>query len=171
VRQVLSETTPATLHGRLTIGPTRTSTAGGSCWENAEPAFKLNAGGRMAVAHNGNLTNTAAMAGQLISQEWPASWPVQPWATSDSDLLTHLLGRNTDLSLEGTLLRTMPGLEDLTRNAIHSGIGPIRGPCAAWGTERFPSPIPGAAVAELRPFVTTQSATLPLPNPESEVAR
>jgi hypothetical protein len=47
----------------------------------------------------------------------------------------------------------------------------MRGPCAAWGTGSYPIPIPHAGVATLRPFVTTQPSTLPLPNPELEVAR
>jgi glutamine phosphoribosylpyrophosphate amidotransferase len=172
VRQVLGETTPTTLQGHVAIGPTRSSAAGGSCWENAQPAFKQSAaGGGMAVAHNGNRTNTAALAGQLILQESPASLPVQPRATSDPDVLAHLVGREADLSLEGAIVHTMPGLEDPTGTAVLACIGPIRGPSRGLGTGSYPSPIPDAAVAALRPFVTTQPATLPLPNPEPEVAR
>jgi glutamine phosphoribosylpyrophosphate amidotransferase len=171
MREVSGETTPATLQGHVAIGTTRPSTAGGSCWENAQPAFKLNAaGGGMAVAHNGNLTNTAVLAGQLIPQESPASRPVQPRATNDPDVLAHLLSE-ADLSLEGAIVRTRPGLEEPIGTAVLARIGPIRGPCAAWGTGSCPSPIPDAAVATLRPFVTTQPATLSLPNPEPEVAR
>ena len=172
MRQVSGEMPPTTLQGHAAIGPTRSSTAGGFCWENAQPAIKLNAaGGGMAVAHDGNLTNTAALAGQLIPQESPASWPVQPRPTSDPDVLAHLVGREADLSLEGAIVHTRPGLEDVTGTAILACIGPIRGPCAAWGTGSYPSPIPDAGVATLRPFVTTQPGTLPLPNREPEVAR
>jgi glutamine phosphoribosylpyrophosphate amidotransferase len=172
VREVLNKATLATLRMHPAIGPTRYSTAGGSCWENAQPAIKLNAaGGRMAVAHNGNLTNTAALAGQLIPQESPASRPVQPTPTSDPDVLAHLLGRKADLSLEGAIVHTRAGLENPTGTAVLARIGPIRGPCAAWGTGSYPIPIPHAGVATLRPFVTTQPSTLPLPNPEPEVAR
>ena len=170
--QVLGETTLATLQEHVAIGPTCSSTAGGSCWENAQPADKLNAaGGGMAVAHNGNLTNTAALAGQLIPQESPASRPAQLRATSHPDVLAHLLGREADLSLEGAIVHTGAGLEDPTGTAVLARIGPIRGPCAAWGTGSYTIPIPHAGVATLRPFVTTQPSTLPLPNPEPEVAR
>jgi amidophosphoribosyltransferase len=63
VSQVFDEPTLATLQGHLAIGHTRYSTTGGSRWENAQPAFKTNAaGGGIALAHNGNLTNTAALA-------------------------------------------------------------------------------------------------------------
>jgi glutamine phosphoribosylpyrophosphate amidotransferase len=170
MREVSGEPTPATLQGHVAIGPTA-STAGGSCWENAQPAFKLNAaGGGMAVAHNGNLTNTAVLAGQLILPESPSSRPVQPRATSDPDVLAHLLGE-AGLSLEGAIVCTRPGLEEPIGTAVLARIGPIRGPCTAWGVGSCPSPIPDAAVPTLRPFVTTQPATRSLPNPEPEVAR
>jgi glutamine phosphoribosylpyrophosphate amidotransferase len=172
VRQVSSETTPATLQKHVAIGPTHPSTAAGSCWENAQPAFMLNAiGGGMAVVHNGNPTNTAALAGQLIPQESPSSRPIQPRATSDPDVLAHLLGREADLSLEGAIVHTRPGLEGLTGTAVLACIGRVRGPCEAWDTGSYPIPAPDTATATLRPFVTTQPTTLPLPNPEPEVAR
>jgi len=132
----------------------------------------LNAvGGGMAVAHNGTLTNTAALAGHLIPQESPASRPIQPRAASGPDVLAHLLGREADLSLEGAIVDTRPGLEDLTGTAVLTCIGRVRGPCTAWGIGSYPIPAPDAATATLRPFVTTQPTTLPLPNPEPEVAR
>jgi hypothetical protein len=125
----------------------------------------------MAVAHNGNLTNTAALAGQLIPQESPSSRPVQPRAASGPDVLAPLLGREAALSLEGAIVHTRPGLEDLTGTAVLACIGRVRGPCAAWGPGSHSIPAPDAATATLGPFVTTQPTTLPLPNPEPEVAR
>jgi hypothetical protein len=172
-RQVSGETAPATLQEHVAIGPTHSSTAAGSCWENAHPAFTLNAvGGGIAVAHNGKLTNTAALAGQLIPQESPSGRPVQPRATSDPDLLAHLLGREADLPLEGAaIVHTRPGREDLTGTAVLARIGRVRGPCAAWVPGGSPNPGPDTATATLRPCVTTRPTTLPLPNPEPEVAR
>jgi glutamine phosphoribosylpyrophosphate amidotransferase len=167
MQQVSDETTSATLQGHVAIGPTYPSTAGTSCWENAQPAIKLNAGGGMAAAHNGDLTSTATLAGQLIPQESSSSRPVQPRPTSDPDVPPHLLDREADLSL----LASRPRLVDLTRNAVLARVGPIRGPCAAWGTGIHPIPRPDAGVATLRPFVTTQPVILPLPNREPEVAR
>jgi amidophosphoribosyltransferase len=128
---VRGETTPATLHGHVAIGPTRYSTARGSCWENAQLAFEIDApGGGIAVAHNGNLTNTAALAGQQISQESPASWPVRPRATSDTDVMTELLAREADLSLEDPIVHAMAGLKDLTEIGVGARIGLVRG--SAW---------------------------------------
>src|SRR5687768_18070267 len=54
VRQVSGETTPTTLQGHVAIGPTRSSTAGGSCWENAQPAFKDRKSTRLNSSHGYN---------------------------------------------------------------------------------------------------------------------
>jgi amidophosphoribosyltransferase len=122
VSQVFDEPTLATLQGHLAIGHTRYSTTGGSRWENAQPAFKTNAmGGGLAVAHNGNLTNTAALAESLGLQTPAAggdgSQPPEgdnrggARPTSDTDLMAELLAREADLSLEEAIVRTMPRLE------------------------------------------------------------
>jgi hypothetical protein len=172
VRQVSGETTPATLQEHVAIGPTHSSTAAGSCWENAQPAFTLNVvGGGMAVAHNGNLTNAATLAGQLIPQESPSSRPVQPRATSDPDVLAHLPGREADRSLEGAIVRTIARRVAFTEPVVPAAIGRGRGLRRAWVTGSYPIPAPDTATATLRPFVTNQPPTLPLPNPEPEVAR
>jgi amidophosphoribosyltransferase len=106
VSQVFDEPTLATLQGHLAIGHTRYSTTGGSRWENAQPAFKTNAvGGGIALAHNGNLTNTAALAGLLGGNETGAG------STSDTDVMAELLAREADLSLEEAIVRIMPRLE------------------------------------------------------------
>ncbi len=107
VSQVFDETTLQTLQGHLAIGHTRYSTTGASRWENAQPAFKTNAaGGGLAVGHNGNLTNTASLAAELGAQS-PSRTP----ASSDTEVVAELLARESDLSLEAAILRTMPRLE------------------------------------------------------------
>src|SRR4029453_12757940 len=111
VSQVFDEPTLATLQGHLAIGHTRYSTTGGSSWENAQPAFKTNAaGGGIALAHNGNLTNTAALAESLAAPDGePAAAGRRP--SSDTDVMAELLAREADLSLEEAIVRTMPRLE------------------------------------------------------------
>jgi amidophosphoribosyltransferase len=107
VSQVFDEPTLATLQGHLAIGHTRYSTTGGSRWENAQPAFKTNAaGGGIALAHNGNLTNTAALAAELGGATTPRAG-----STSDTDVIAELLAREADLSLEEAIVRTMPRLQ------------------------------------------------------------
>jgi amidophosphoribosyltransferase len=106
VSQVFDEPTLATLQGHLAIGHTRYSTTGGSHWENAQPAFKTNAaGGGIALAHNGNLTNTAALAESLGGTGSGGR------STSDTDVMAELLAREADLSLEEAIVRIMPRLE------------------------------------------------------------
>jgi amidophosphoribosyltransferase len=110
VSQVFDEPTLATLQGHLAIGHTRYSTTGGSRWENAQPAFKTNAmGGGLALAHNGNLTNTAALAAELAGDPGPG--PGGARASSDTDVIAELLAREADLSLEEAIVRTMPRLQ------------------------------------------------------------
>jgi amidophosphoribosyltransferase len=107
VSQVFDEPTLATLQGHLAIGHTRYSTTGGSRWENAQPAFKTNAvGGGLALAHNGNLTNTAALATAM-----GAATTARAGSTSDTDVIAELLAREADLSLEEAIVRTMPRLQ------------------------------------------------------------
>jgi amidophosphoribosyltransferase len=108
VSQVFDETTLQTLQGHLAIGHTRYSTTGSSRWENAQPAFKTNAdGGGLAVAHNGNLTNTATLVERL-----GARVPSRAAASSsDTEVVAELLAREAGRSLEEAIVRTMPYLE------------------------------------------------------------
>src|SRR6266516_3781220 len=107
VSQVFDETTLATLQGHLAIGHTRYSTSGSSRWENAQPTFKTTAhGGGIALGHNGNLTNTGALAATLPRRQDGTG------ATSDTDVMTELLAaeRAAEVPLEEAILRVMPGL-------------------------------------------------------------
>jgi amidophosphoribosyltransferase len=106
VSQVFDETTLETLQGHLAIGHTRYSTTGSSRWENAQPAFKTSASGGLAVAHNGNLTNTAYLATEL-----GGSRAGQARASSDTEVVAELLARDPGLELEEAILGTMPRLE------------------------------------------------------------
>lgn len=156
MRQVLNEATLATHQGHLAIGHTRHSATGSSPWRNAQPPFT---------------TTTAALAGHLIPQESPPGWPVQPRATSDTDVIAELLAREVDLSLEEANVRAMPCLEALTTTSGPAGIRSAQRLCPACSTGSSPIPTPDAAVADLRPSATTQPPTPPLPNPEPEVSR
>jgi amidophosphoribosyltransferase len=113
VSQVFDEPTLATLQGHLAIGHTRYSTTGGSRWENAQPAFKTNAaGGGIALAHNGNLTNTGVLAESLAAEAADGDGAGSALrSSSDTDVMAELLAREADLSLEEAIVRTMPRLE------------------------------------------------------------
>lgn len=62
VAQVFDESTLAGLPGSLAIGHTRYSTTGSNSWENSQPVFRHLGSNGIALAHNGNLTNTAHLA-------------------------------------------------------------------------------------------------------------
>ncbi|MGH8903523.1 MAG: amidophosphoribosyltransferase [Egibacteraceae bacterium] len=97
VSQVFSEPRLAGMDGHLGIGHVRYSTTGGSTWENAQPAFRSTVvRGGLALAHNGNLVNTAELARRL--------GPATAECATDSALLAELLAREVG-STEDALLR------------------------------------------------------------------
>jgi amidophosphoribosyltransferase len=106
VSQVFDEPTLATLRGDIAVGHTRYSTTGSSTWENSQPTFRTTGTGTgIALGHNGNLVNTAELAGQLRGGR---NRGAQPMATSDSDLMTELLAAHPDVSVEEAAMRVLP---------------------------------------------------------------
>ena len=104
VSQVFNESNLASLRGDIAIGHARYSTTGASVWENAQPTFRSTAVGSIALAHNGNLTNTGDLA-QLVEKAQAGSgempFPQRPLrSTSDTDLVTALLASHPDRRLE-----------------------------------------------------------------------
>lgn len=106
VAQVFDEPTLASLRGHLAIGHTRYSTTGGSTWENAQPTIRANAAGAtIALAHNGNLVNTAELARKVAERGLSLEG-----STSDTALVTALLASRPDLSVEAAALEVLPML-------------------------------------------------------------
>jgi amidophosphoribosyltransferase len=98
VNQVFSEARLAALDGSAGIGHVRYSTTGSSTWDNAQPAFKVTrAGGGIALAHNGNLVDTAEVARDVAGGQR---------CTTDSDLLATMLAASPAPSLEEALVQT-----------------------------------------------------------------
>jgi amidophosphoribosyltransferase len=102
VSQVFSESTLATLQGELGIGHNRYSTTGSTTWDNAQPSFKTDGERSIALGHNGNLVNTAELAER-------AGWRSR--ATTDSDLVTTMLARQSGDGLEEAAMRVLPQLQ------------------------------------------------------------
>ncbi|MFC6018895.1 amidophosphoribosyltransferase [Plantactinospora solaniradicis] len=106
VAQVFDEPTLASLRGHLAIGHTRYSTTGGSTWENAQPTIRAtSAGTTIALAHNGNLVNTAELARDAVERGMDSDG-----STSDTALVTTLLASRPDLSVEAAALEVLPTL-------------------------------------------------------------
>ncbi|HET9516183.1 MAG TPA: amidophosphoribosyltransferase, partial [Actinoplanes sp.] len=106
VSQVFDEPTLASLRGHLAIGHTRYSTTGGSNWENAQPTLRATAAGTtIALAHNGNLVNTSALAREVADRGM-----TDKSATNDTALVTALLASRPDLSVEAAAMEVLPTL-------------------------------------------------------------
>ncbi len=112
VSQVFDEAALQSLKGYVGIGHTRYSTTGASQWANAQPTLGDTAGGTVALAHNGNLTNTAALKA-LIRERYGASGDneVARGNTTDTALVTALLAGDPDHTLEATALEVLSHVE------------------------------------------------------------
>jgi len=104
VAQVFNESILAGLAGSLAVGHTRYSTTGSNSWENSQPVFRHLGNNGIALAHNGNLTNTSDLADQL--------GPLA--ATTDSELMTEAIARSMgdgERTLEDALATILPMFE------------------------------------------------------------
>jgi amidophosphoribosyltransferase len=112
VAQVFDERTLASLRGHIAVGHSRYSTTGGSTWENAQPTLRSTPPGQdgrsgattIALAHNGNLVNTAELAKQV------GELGLEDEATSDTAVVASLLAAQPDLSVEAAALKVLPTL-------------------------------------------------------------
>ena len=111
VDQVFDESTLAGLSGHLAIGHTRYSTTGSTVWENAQPVYRQTGDNGIALAHNGNLTNTARLAAMVEAAT----------ATTDSELMTALVAERMERYAEDlptALESVLPQLEGAYSLAI-----------------------------------------------------
>lgn len=95
----------AQLPGEVAIGHTRYSTAGASFVMNAQPFSVACNKGRIAVAHNGNITN----AGELRADLEQAGAIFQ--ASSDTEVILHLVAHSRERTLAGALRDALLQLE------------------------------------------------------------
>jgi len=115
VSQVFNEATLESLgNAHLAIGHCRYSTTGASVWMNAQPTFRSTAAGGLALAHNGNLTNTLELQ-EWLHQRDEADGALLPGAlateaTTDTSLVTALLATFSDLSTEEAAMEVFPRL-------------------------------------------------------------
>ncbi len=104
VAQVFDEHTLAGLTGTVAIGHTRYSTTGSSVWENSQPVYRQTTTNGIALAHNGNLTNTSRLATRAQN----------PAGTTDSELMAALIAERMDdhgEDLPAALRSALPGFE------------------------------------------------------------
>jgi amidophosphoribosyltransferase len=110
VSQVFTETDLASLTGDLAIGHCRYSTTGSSTWVNAQPTLRPTKYGTLALAHNGNLTNTGDLAEmvQKLEGENPKNGR---GATTDTEIMTALIGLQDEKNVEASAIAVLPKLE------------------------------------------------------------
>ena len=93
------------LPGPLAIGHTRYSTAGDTVERNAQP-FSVHCNkGRIAVAHNGNITNASELRADLEARGSIFQ------ASSDTEVILHLVAHSREKTLAGALRDALLQLE------------------------------------------------------------
>ncbi|HTQ57337.1 MAG TPA: amidophosphoribosyltransferase [Bryobacteraceae bacterium] len=97
VAEIFTNEVLAKLPGKLAIGHTRYSTAGDTVLLNAQPFSVACNKGRVAVAHNGNITNAIEVRAELERQGSIFQ------ANSDTEVILHLVAHSSERTLAGAL--------------------------------------------------------------------
>ena len=95
----------AHLPGESAIGHTRYSTAGDTVQLNAQPFSVTCNKGRIAVAHNGNITNAAELRRELEHEGSIFQ------ASSDTEVILHLFARSRERTMHGALREALLQLQ------------------------------------------------------------
>jgi len=101
VPQVFNEQILSSLTGKIAIGHTRYSTTGSNYWENAQPIHKTYRNGTLALAHNGNLVNSAELRKMLTRNGNKFR------STSDSEIIAGLIADFSEENVEDGIRKTM----------------------------------------------------------------
>ncbi len=107
VNEVFNEEILEKLPGNMAVGHVRYSTAGGSLRENVQPLVLRYVKGTLALAHNGNIVNTAELKSNL--ERNGAIFQT----TADTEIIAYLIARerlNTG-SIEGSVKKAMTMLK------------------------------------------------------------
>lgn len=100
VSQVFNESILQQLPGNIAVGHTRYSTTGSSRVVNAQPAVVDTRLGKVALAHNGNLVNTAILREELLQSQFNLV------TTTDSELIAFAIAEEINAGkdwLDGTI--------------------------------------------------------------------
>jgi amidophosphoribosyltransferase len=105
VADIFTSPVLATLPGERAIGHTRYSTAGDTVLLNAQPFSVVCSKGRVAVAHNGNITNATELRAELARRGSVFQ------ASSDTEVILHLVAHSKERTLAGALREALLQLE------------------------------------------------------------
>ena len=118
------ESVMSRLRGHAAIGHNRYSTSGDTILRNVQPLFADLAGGGLAIAHNGNLTNATTLRRRLVGNGAIFQ------STSDTEVLVHLVATSREVRLVDRLndaLRQVEGAYSLVTLTNKKMIG-VRDP-------------------------------------------
>ena len=102
VASVFTPDTMAPLTGYHSIGHTRYSTTGSNAHRNIQPFLVETMHGPLAVAHNGNIVNAAALREELLNRGFGLT------ATSDTEVIALMLAAAGGRTWQERLERTLP---------------------------------------------------------------
>ena len=105
VADIFTPSVVGELPGELAIGHTRYSTAGDTVLLNAQPFSVACNKGKIAVAHNGNITNATELRRDLERDGSIFQ------ASSDTEVILHLVARSRERTLAGALREALLQLE------------------------------------------------------------
>lgn len=105
LNNIFTEEMLQSLEGHCAIGHTRYSTTGSNIILNAQPIFISHGGEKLALAHNGNITNSLHLAAYLTDRGLTLN------STSDSELIGLLFAIQDGASLEEKIAKAMKSLK------------------------------------------------------------
>ena len=105
VSDIFTANVLAGLPGSLAIGHTRYSTTGDSALLNAQPIMVECNKGKIALAHNGNITNAVEVHAQLEQQGSIFQ------TTSDTEVIVHLIARSREQTLVDAMADSLRRIE------------------------------------------------------------
>ncbi|MBU1045360.1 MAG: amidophosphoribosyltransferase [Candidatus Omnitrophica bacterium] len=105
VEDVFDESAIRSLKGAIAIGHVRYSTTGSSLERNIQPFLVNHKKGHIAVAHNGNLTNTSHLRGTLEEQGSIFQ------TTMDSEAIVHFVAQSKDKDYRKRVIHALSNLE------------------------------------------------------------
>ena len=105
----------ADLTGSTAIGHTRYSTTGSSTIENAQPVLARFREGHIALAHNGNLTNSSELRFEL--EDLGSIFA----STMDSEVIVHRMARSRSATAEEKLADALRGVEGAYSAVVLAG--------------------------------------------------
>ena len=105
VSDVFDEKIIRTLRGELAVGHVRYSTTGSSNIKNTQPFYVKSKIGEIAIAHNGNLTNTLSLRRDLENKGALFQ------TTMDSEIVAHLLAHSQNKDRKETVIWALSQLE------------------------------------------------------------